>query len=377
MSEKVLNHAGAGAPAPADPGRGAPAAVVAPGGGADMRSRLAEAFSVKKIGGVYVLLLIILYFSITVSDTFPQWDTVRQILNGNAIAALAALALIIPLSAGVFDISVSNTMTLSGIVTAWTVVHTDLPVWVAVILALLASIGVGIVNGIVVVVMKIDSLIGTLATGALITALVTMISDDISITHAKLSGGFADIAQKDYWGLTLPIFYVVIVALVLWHVLEHTATGRRLYATGFNRDATRLAGINTDVLQFATLVVSAFIAGITGVVLASSIGSGSPTAGGPYLLSAFAAVFLGATQLKEGRFNAWGTVIAILLLGTGTTGLALAGAESWARSMFTGIVLIAALAVTGLQRRSAGAGRFRFLRRRRSAAESKATGGVA
>jgi hypothetical protein len=92
-------------------------------------------------------------------------------------------------------------------------------------------------------------------------------------------------------------------------------------------------------------------------VRASNLSSGAPDAGLPYLLPAFAAAFLGATQFRGGRFNAWGALVAVLLLGTGTTGLSLASAPQWSLDMFTGVVLIAALAVTGFQRRSLGARR--------------------
>jgi ribose transport system permease protein len=176
-----------------------------------------------------------------------------------------------------------------------------------------------------------------------------------NVTGPALQGTFQDIAQKRWlWDLTLPVFYALIMAILIWYLLEHTATGRRIYATGFNRDATRLASVRTDRLQFGCLIASATLAGITGVVLASSLGSGSPTAGTPYLLPAFAAVFLGATQLKDGRFNAWGTIIAVILLGTLTTGLGLAQVDQWVQQFATGVVLIAALALTGFQVRRAG-----------------------
>jgi ribose transport system permease protein len=113
--------------------------------------------------------------------------------------------------------------------------------------------------------------------------------------------------------------------------------------------------VRVNRLRFMSLVTSGTLAGAAGIVLASTISSGSPTAGPPYLLPAFAAAFLGATQLKHGRFNAWGTLIAVLLLGTGTTGLGLANAPAWANDTFVGLVLIASLAVTGIQRRSTGA----------------------
>ena len=123
-----------------------------------------------------------------------------------------------------------------------------------------------------------------------------------------------------------------------------------------------------------SLVVSGSLAGATGLVLASTVGSGDPSAGTSYLLPAFAAAFLGATQLKHGRFNAFGTLIAVLLLGTGTTGLALANAPQWSADMFVGLVLIASLAVTGIQRRASvgDGGRFRTLFRR-AASERRLT----
>jgi ribose transport system permease protein len=226
------------------------------------------------------------------------------------------------------------------------------PVVPAILLALGVGLGVGLINAIVVVVMKIDSFIGTLATGSLIAALVTMITKEVPITDAKLGGAFAKIGQTSVDGITLSVFYCAVVAIGIWYLLEHTATGRRLYATGFNPDAARLAGVRIDRLRFMSLVASGGLAGATGIILASTLGSGSPTAGAPYLLPAFAAAFLGATQLKHGRFNAGGTIIAVLLLGTGVTGLALANAPQWAGDMFVGVVLIAALALTGLQRRT-------------------------
>jgi ribose transport system permease protein len=313
--------------------------------------RLASALAVDKIGAVYVWIAIIIVFTIWAPDTFPTLDTAKQILNTNAITGLAALAILIPLSARVFDLSFAYVMTLSGVVVAKLVTH-GTPLGLAILIALLVGVGIGLVNASIVVVAKIDSFIGTLATGSLILALITMVTNDTPVSSGALAGKFAKIGQTNISGVTLPVIYMMVVAAAIWYLLEHTATGRRLYATGFNPDAARLAGVPVNRLRFVSLVTSGTLAGATGIVLASILGSGSPTAGTPYLLPAFAAAFLGATQLKNGRFNAWGTVIAVLLLGTGTTGLALAAAPQWSQSMFVGVVLIGALAVTGLQRRT-------------------------
>jgi ribose transport system permease protein len=326
-------------------------AVAAPTG-PSRAQRLARGLAFDRVGAVYVWLGIIVLFSVWVPETFPNLDTAKQILNSNAITALGALSITIPLAARVFDLSFAGVMTLTGVAVAHLIVEENVPVVLAIAIALAIGVGVGVINATVVVVMRIDSFIGTLATGSLIAALVTMVTNEVPITDAKLGGAFAKIGQTSISGITLGVVYCALVAVAIWYLLEHTATGRRLYATGFNPDAARLAGVRIDRLRFASLVASGGFAGATGIILASTLGSGSPSAGTPYLLPAFAAAFLGATQLKHGRFNAGGTIIAVLLLGTGVTGLALANAPSWAGDMFVGVVLIAALALTGLQRRT-------------------------
>src|SRR5262249_5749512 len=157
----------------------------------------------------YVLVAMIVLFTIWVPKTFPNLDTARQIMNNNAVTAMAALALIVPLAAGVFDISVPNTMTLSGIMCAYAGANNVLPLWLGVVIGMLSAVGVGLVNGIVVVLLKIDSLIGTLATGFLITALVTRRTGNRVITSDALAGGFSRIARDKFLTVTLPVFYTI------------------------------------------------------------------------------------------------------------------------------------------------------------------------
>lgn len=329
------------------------------------RSRWAV-LSPRNIGAFYVLALIIVVFSFWVPDTFPTVGTIKQVLDSNAITAMAALALIVPLSARTFDLSFAFTMSLSGVTAAHLIVSDHMNVWVASLLGILAALVIGLINGIVVVVMNIDSFIGTLATGSLVQAFITYFTNDSTINDVRLVGTFSNIAQGDVGGFIYPVFYALGLAVALWLFMEYSATGRRLYAAGFNPDAARLANIRVNRLRFCSLLTSATIAGIAGICLASSLSSGSPSAGSPYLLPAFASVFVGATQLKNGRFNAWGTIIAVLMLGTGIIGLGLATAPSWAADMFTGVVLLAALGATGWQRRSLRSGQTgwrRILRR--------------
>jgi ribose transport system permease protein len=306
-------------------------------------------FAVTNIGVIYVWIGIIIVFSLWAPDTFPTWATVKSVLNQNAIAGLIALALVVPLSARIFDLSVGSAMGLCNIIVAWLLINKGVAVGPAIVLTIAIGLLIGVFNALVVVGARIDSFIATLATGSLMAAAISLISNDQSIIGPELGGDFAKIATTDVAGIALPVFLMLLVAVALWFVQSYTVVGRRIYATGFNESGARLTGIRTNRLQFASLMVSGIVAGIAGVLLASQVSSGSPDIGPPYLLDAFAAAFLGATQFG-GRFNAWGTVIAVLLLGTGKTGLVLVGAEPWAQSMFSGVVLLAALALTNLER---------------------------
>lgn len=310
----------------------------------------AESFSPRNIGAVYVLFAIVVVFSFWAPDTFPTWQTAKSVLNQNAIAGLVALALVVPLSARVFDLSVGSAMGLCNVIAAWLLVDQGLPVWVAVVFTILAGLVIGLVNTMVVVGWKIDSFIATLATGSLMAAGVSLLTKDRAIIGEELLGDFSKLATSDLFGIQVPVFLMLLVAAGVWVFLNYTPTGRRVYSTGFNEEASRLTGIRTRRIRGASLVVASVVAAIAGLLLTSQVSSGSPNIGPPYLLDAFAAAFLGATQFG-GRFNAWGTVIAVLLLGTGKTGLLLVGAPTWAPSMFAGVVLLLALGATGLERR--------------------------
>ena len=243
-------------------------------------------------------------------------------------------------------------MTLTGVITAH-FLSVGVPLLPAVLLGLGAGVLIGVVNAIVVVVMRIDSFIGTLATGSLIQALITMATKRHRDHQHQAPGRLReDRPDQRRAASRFPS------STCSWSRSRCGSCSSTPPPAGGSTppastpNAAKLAGVRVDRLRFISLVVSGSLAGATGLVLASTIGSGDPSAGTAYLLPAFAAAFLGATQLKHGRFNAFGTLIAVLLLGTGTTGLALANAPQWAADMFVGIVLIASLAVTGIQRQA-------------------------
>lgn len=337
------------------------AANGAPAG--DTPPRWRELLSIRNIGAIYVWIAIIVFFSLIAAESFPTMQTAKSILNQFSVSGLVALSLVIPLAAGYFDLSIGFIVGLGGVLAAWLLENSGMGTGLVIVVTLSVCVFVGLFNALVVVGLKVDSFIGTLASGSILGAAILAISGDQPI---PISGSFTNISTTQIADLQMPVIYMLVLMLILAWVLERTQIGRYFYAMGFNREAARLAGVRVKSLGVAAFVSSATIAGFAGITLAARVSSASPQAGTGYLIPAFSAAFLGATQFRNGRFNSWGTVVAVLLLGTGNVGILLSGGPTWAPQLFEGVVLIAAVALTGLTRTSFG--RRRFWRSRRKEA---------
>lgn len=309
-----------------------------------------SALGPRNIGAIYVWIVLIAIFAIWIPDLFLTSITFRRVLNEYAITGIAALSIVLPLAAGVFDLSIGSTIGLSGIVAGWILLHTSLSPVIAVAAALGAGLLVGVLNSLVVVVLGIDSFIGTLATGAIVAAVTLGIADSHILT-GRTSGPFSKIATENWHGIQLPVVYLLALTLIIAFVLERTVFGRFIYASGYNADITNLVGVSVKRVRIITLLSSGLIAALAGVALTARIEAADPSNGPTYLIPAFSAAFLGATQFRHGRFNPWGTLVAVLLLGTGSVGLLLTGAPQWAPQVFQGVVLIAAVSLAVVQGR--------------------------
>ena len=316
------------------------------------RSRL-RMLSPANIAAIYVWLALILVFAIWSPSLFLTGTTVKRILDESAISGIAALAVVLPLAAGVFDLSIGSTVGLSGIVAGWVLGNTGLPPAIAIAAALGTGLLVGAFNSLVVVVMRINSFIGTLATGSIIAAITLGVSGDQILT-GRTSGPFAKFAIANWGGVQLPVLYMLVLMLIIGFLLEQTTFGRFTYAAGYNPDVTKLVGVSVDRIRVLALLSSGVISALAGVALTASIEAADPSNGPSYLIPAFSAVFLGASQFRRGRVNPWGTVVAVLMLTTGSIGLLLVGAPQWSPQVFQGAVLFAAVGLGIVQGRRDG-----------------------
>jgi ribose transport system permease protein len=314
-------------------------------------SSQARHLQLARLSGVYLWALIILVFALSIPSTFLTSTTATNIASTQAITAIVAIGLLGALSAGNFDLSVGSNLGLAAVLCSWLTVHAHINVGLAVLLTLAVGVTIGVLNATLVVFVGIDSFIVTLGVSSTLLAVTELVSNSQFIGPVPQS--LQDFVNWRELGINGVTCYALVIAVLAWVVLEHTPIGRRTAATGANLEAARLAGVATTRYRFTTLVVTGLFASLAGVLVAAKTGEVSATIGAPYLLPAFSACFLGTTQFKPGRFNVWGTVLALLLLGTGVTGLQLVGGQMWISDMFTGVALVIAVAfaVLGQKRR--------------------------
>lgn len=333
----VSNESPSSAPAA---GGGSPASS---SGNKPQATKFAEALGALRLGrysGLLLLLVFIAAFAIWIPDTFLTATTARTIAIESAITMVLALGALITLSSGMFDLSLAQNFGLAAVICV-SLITGGMPPLIAIVLTILIAGAVGAINAILVVVAGIESLIATLGMSSVLIAFTSIVSGNQYVGPAPES--FSTFVSWQPFGIPVLALYAIGAAIVMWYVLEHTPVGRRVYAVGANPDTARLSGIPIFRYIAGSLIVGGLIAGLAGSLEAAKLGTISPELGAPFLLPTYAAVFLSATQIKPGRFNVWGLVVSLYLLGTGVKGLVLAGGQLWITNLFNGVALIVAV----------------------------------
>nr|WSY53633.1 ABC transporter permease [Streptomyces sp. NBC_00886] len=303
--------------------------------------------------GAYGLLvltaLLVLIFSLALPRTFPTLDTVDSILSNQSIPAVLALAAMIPIVTGAFDLSIGYGLGLAHVMVLQLIVNDGWPWPLACLVVIVGGAVVGVLNGVVVEFGRIDSFIATLGTGSMLYAVTGWITGGSRIVPGPqgLPAAFTDLYDSTFLGLPVPAFYVLALALALWLVLERLPLGRYLYVVGSNPRAADLVGIPTRKYTVYAFAASGLIVGLAGVLLAAQQQIGNPSVGLDYLLPAFVGALLGSTAIKPGRPNAIGTVVAVAVLAVGLTGIDQLGADFWAVPLFYGGTLLIAVGLAG------------------------------
>jgi ribose transport system permease protein len=296
------------------------------------------------------LAMMIVAFSILSPEAFPTFNNFINVLDQASLAMIISGGLTLALVVGEMDLSVGYAASLHGVLVTGLIVHSKLPIPVA--LAAVIALGglVGAANGLIITKLRVNSVIATLGVGTILVGLAFAYSSGVPIV-AGVPEAFLQLALGRWlFAIPNPIIVMALVVLGLWVLVERTAIGQEIQAVGGNQAAARLAGISVDRIKILGFVISGMCAALSGALLASRLGSGTTSAADSYLLTAFAAVFLGSATLRDGEFHVLGTLVGTLIIVSGFNGLNIFGAPTFSQYVFQGATLIIAVGLSSLGR---------------------------
>lgn len=303
-----------------------------------------------RYGTIIGLIAMIAVFSLLSPKAFPTIGNFTNVLNQASLAMIIAGGLTLAVVVGELDLSIGFAASLHGVLVTGLIVHDKLPIPVAILIVVGVGAVIGVVNGLIVTKMKVNSVIATLGVGTIITGLTFAYSTGVPIV-AGVPESFLQLSLGRWlFGIPNNIVIMTLVLGFLWLLVERTSLGQEIQAVGGNAIAARLAGINVDRVKILGFVISGMCAALTGILLASRLGSGTTSAADSYLLTAFAAVFLGSATLRDGEFHVLGTLIGALIIAFGFNGLNIFGAPTFSQYIFQGAILIVAVGLSSLGR---------------------------
>jgi ribose transport system permease protein len=297
----------------------------------------------KPWGGVAILLALYLLLIAAFALLSPFFLNIRNMLAiGSNVAFMGLMAALgTPLIiAGGLDLSVAAIAGLTGVLIAL-LYSAGINIWIAAVLALVVAAAIGSFNGLLTTRLRMNPFIVTLGVMSIVSGAALVLTG--GLTRPLMVGSFNWIGSGRIFTIPVPLILMLLAFVVLWLVLTRTKFGRFVYATGGNPEASRLIGVPVVRTLMILYILSALSGGCAGIILAAQLGAAGPGAAGSYLLTVIAAIILGGTSLMGGRGSVWGTLLAVLILGTLNNGLTLLGISSFWQDITRGVVLLLAV----------------------------------
>jgi ribose transport system permease protein len=309
-----------------------------------MKSILKRVLVIREAGVLAALILIMLFFGFY-TTTFFTATNLTNVLRQSAVLGIMTMAVTFLIISGEFDLSIGSTFALSAVVAA-VMMESGVPIILAFLLGLVVSVAVGFLNGFIVTKLKIPSFIGTLGTMMIVRSAVLMVSErrprvlaDRGLVSCAFGGG------KLFGAIPVPIIWLLAVVAISWVVLAKTPFGYKVYATGGNIKAARLSGINTDRVKTTNFVLTAFAAGLAGLISLCFLRMVAPVQGEGYELEAIAATVIGGTALAGGVGSVFGAFLGSFMLAIIKNGLVLMGTNPYLQKGVLGLVILIAVVV--------------------------------
>lgn len=303
---------------------------------------------VQTYGTILAMLAIIIIFSILRPDSFC---TVRNFINITrqiSLLVIISIGATLVMSVNEFDLSVGSMASLGGVMAALMGVA-GLPLPLCFLLPALICAVIGWVNGWIVAKFKVLSFITTLGMSTVLSGVIYKLTGGATVFE-NIPAGFVWLGTKKFGQIPLLSLLMIAFVAAFWFLMRHMAAGRKMYAIGGNEEAAKIAGINVGKYKNMAFALCAVLACITGMLVASRVGSANTTAGAGYFLQSYAAVFIGCTVSREGVPNVIGTLIGAAILGILANGLTILQMPTYMQDIITGGIIILAVIAQKLGR---------------------------
>ena len=292
--------------------------------------------------GVVIALIILVVVLSIASPQFRSFNNFLSLLRQSAINGFIAFGMTCVILTGGIDLSVGSVLALTTAIAAF-LIKGGMAVGLAIIIALAVGTVFGLVSGVMVTKGRLQPFIATLITMTVFRGCTMIFTGGKPISNLGGSELLKFVGRGYVAMIPFPVILFLLVFAIMWFVLGKTTFGRRVYATGSNAVAAKLAGVNIDKTKLAVYAISGFMSALAGIILLSRLGSAQPTLGSGYELDAIAAVALGGTSMNGGRGRIWGTFVGVLIIAVLSNGLNIVGVSSYYQSVVKGIVILIAV----------------------------------
>lgn len=302
-----------------------------------------------RYGVVLAVLIVMVAVLSIIQPAFLSKANLLNLLNTNSIVFITSIGMTFVLLTGGIDLSVGSTIAFACVLLA-PLLHGGVPAPLAVVIALLAGGGIGLLNGYLIGRWQASFFVVTIGTMALVRGIVfawtngqTRYIDDFPLIHA--------IGDGTVLGVPTPVLLMLIIAVVGQLVLSFTHYGRNIYAVGGNEEAARIAGVKVHGVKLSVYVIAGVLAALAGVIQAGRLNASAPTVATGTELDVAAAVLLGGNSFKGGVGSVVGTVVGSLFIAVLQNGLTIVGLSHYWQQVMTGLVLLVAVVLELIRRR--------------------------
>lgn len=311
-----------------------------------------KVLEIREVGAVLPLLIAVLLFTFK-SDRFLTWDNMINVLRIASFTMICAIGECYLLISGSWDISIGAVYSLGGVIAGLAMTSLGLPIWLSIVLALGAGAIIGLINAFLVQKLDMPAFVATVGTQFIAKGLVQGITKGTPVY--PLPDKFLGVGQTNLEIGSLGIPWVLVIAIVLsviaGLILKYTTYGRKIYAVGGNGEAARLAGIPTTKIRFSAFILCGVLAALTGVLMASRLGSAQANIGNGFEMIVIAGAVIGGISMSGGAGSIFGMALGSFFMAMITNGMTLIKISATWQTLVTGAILILACSLEYVRNR--------------------------